>query len=117
MAWFRNFFEKPDWEQNKKPKDGWTTNTKPMSRRYLTPSGMSLDNTEDSGAIDVGVESSAIQAYTYDNKSGDLYITFKGNGKEYKYPNVPIDVVKDLGNAPSKGRFVNQVISQYSENV
>ena len=115
--WFTNFFSHPEYIQKPKSRDGYITNVNPMSRRYLTPDSLSIDDTE--GADEsVSVNSSAIDGYTYNEKTGDLYVQFKGGGKDYLYPNVPKDVVEDFGKAPSKGRFVHDVLKpEYSTNI
>lgn len=129
MAWFNSFFERPEWKQKYKKKDGWITNSSPTSRRYLTPEGdeggsigpgqsevrgITLDPSGEESEIEVSTPSTAVSKYTYDPKSKDLYLTFTSSSKEYCYPNVPKEVIKDFGMAPSKGRFVHDVITGYS---
>lgn len=122
MGMFANLFNKPEWKQKGTKYDGWIENHHPMSRRYITPySGedlsKNLDKTGERGEIDVGVESTAVDSYRYDPLTGDLNVKFVGGDKEYTYPNVPKSVVKDFGNAPSKGRFVHDVLKpEYSVN-
>jgi len=53
------------------------------------------------------VESSNIYAIGYDGK--DLYVRFMRSGM-YKYNDVPKDVVTDLMDADSKGKFFNMNI-------
>ena len=52
-----------------------------------------------------------------DNNDGtkDVSITFKGGGKDYLYPDVPTNVANGLYAAPSKGSYVSDVISHYSD--
>lgn len=122
MAFFQKIFSsfsKPDWEQGaRKSKDGWISNFDPISRRYLTPTedNLSLDDRRHTrGTEEVGVQSTAVEGYSYDPKTQDLWVQFKGGNKSYCYPNVPRDVVQDFGNAPSKGRFVADVLKpEYS---
>ena len=44
--WFTNFFNHPEYIQKPKSRDGYITNVNPMSRRYLTPDSLSIDDTE-----------------------------------------------------------------------
>lgn len=64
------------------------------------------------------VDSSAIDSFNLkDNNDGtkDVNITFKGGNKEYLYPDVPVNVANGLYAAPSKGSYVENVISEYSD--
>lgn len=64
------------------------------------------------------VDSSAVDSFNMkDNHDGtkDVSITFKGGGKDYLYPDVPTNVANGLYAAPSKGSYVSDVISHYSD--
>lgn len=64
------------------------------------------------------VDSSAVDSFNMkDNHDGtkDVSITFKGGGKDYLYPDVPANVANGLYAAPSKGSYVVDVISSYSD--
>ena len=64
------------------------------------------------------VDSSAIQSFNLkDNNDGtkDVNIQFVGGGKDYLYPDVPANVANGLYAAPSKGSYVGEVISRYSD--
>lgn len=58
------------------------------------------------------VESSNIYSIGYDGK--DLYVRFMRSGM-YKYLSVPQDVVSDLMDADSKGKFLNMNIKNNFE--
>ena len=117
MGMFQNLFSNPEWYQkSKKAKDGWVSNFDPQSRRYLNLEGqLELDKPEnEEKPISVGTNSTCVQGYTYDPKTKNLYLQFVKGKKEYTYPNVPREVIEDFGHAPSKGRFVHDVIKNYS---
>lgn len=105
---------KRDW--NKGQKD-WHTHVNPQSKRLMTPSEMKLDSTGEDSEVEVDVNSTAIKGYTWNPDTQSLFITYVGGNTEYEFPNVPESVVKELDNAPSKGRFVQFVIKpNYSIN-
>lgn len=119
MGMFSNLFNRPDWYQkSKESKGGFISNFKPESRRYLNKDGQyTIDETNDSRIEDMSVRSTAVQGYTYNPKTEVLSIQFVNGKKSYDYPNVPRDVVEDFGHAPSKGRFVHDVLKpEYSTN-
>lgn len=60
------------------------------------------------------VDSSAVESFRYDPAKKNLTIQFTSGPKEYLYPEVPQNVVNGLYAAPSKGIYVDRVISQYS---
>lgn len=62
------------------------------------------------------VASTAIKSFDYDPKKEDLDIQFAGGSKKYRFPDVPSEVVSEWMEAPSKGKFYNAVIKQYSTN-
>ncbi len=62
------------------------------------------------------VSSSAVDKVSYNPKTNDLTIKFRNNNKNYVYPDVPQEVFTEFMDAPSKGRYVNQVIKGYSSN-
>lgn len=55
------------------------------------------------------VRSSSIARIGYDESDEELYVEFHNTGT-YVYVNVPPIVFEDLERAPSKGKFVNEVI-------
>lgn len=119
MGMFSNLFNRQDWYQkSKEAKDGVISNFKPESRRYLNKDGQyTIDEDEDSRVEDMSVKSTAVQGYTYNPKTQTLSVQFVNGNKSYDYPNVPRDVVEDFGHAPSKGRFVHDVLKpEYSTN-
>ena len=65
------------------------------------------------------VDSSAVASFNMkDNHDGtkDVSIVFQGgDGKDYLYPDVPNNVANGLYAAPSKGSYVADVISNYSD--
>lgn len=64
------------------------------------------------------VDSSAVDSFNMkDNHNGtkDVTIKFNGGNKEYLYPDVPTNVANGLYAAPSKGSYVQDVISGYSD--
>lgn len=61
------------------------------------------------------VDSSAVESFRYDPEKKNLDIKFVGNPKEYRYPAVPRNVANGLYAAPSKGAYINQVVSRYSD--
>ena len=54
--------------------------------------------------------SSNVRSSTYNEKTKELKVTYKGN-RQYSYENVPKSVVKRLENAASKGKVVNKSIA------
>lgn len=63
----------------------------------------------------ISVDSTAISNITYDPKDEGLKVKFKGSGKEYFYPGVPLETVQAFLKAPSKGEyFMNNIHDQYS---
>ncbi|MBU3156342.1 KTSC domain-containing protein [Clostridium estertheticum] len=62
------------------------------------------------------VESSNIDAITYDENSCILEIEFKAGGA-YEYSDVPMYVYDELMSADSKGRYANQnIYKNYTTN-
>lgn len=45
----------------------------------------------------------------YDEDMNELHVKFN-SGDEYIYHDVPADVYQDFKNAPSKGRYLNELI-------
>ena len=63
------------------------------------------------------VDSTAIDLISYDTTTKILGIKYKGGGKEYLFPNVPVEEFEALMKAPSKGKYVAFVIiPKYSTN-
>lgn len=119
MGMFSYLFNRPDWYQkSKESKDGFISNFKPESRRYLNKEGQyQIDDTDEDDPLEMSVKSTAVQGYTYNPKNQTLSVQFVNGNKSYDYPNVPRDVVEDFGHAPSKGRFVHDVLKpEYSVN-
>lgn len=54
-------------------------------------------------------ESSTITRFGYDDANQVLFVEFK-NGSAYRYFDVPGPVFEQMKSAPSKGRFLAQVI-------
>lgn len=64
------------------------------------------------------VDSAAVDSFNMkDNHDGtkDVTIKFNGGNKEYLYPDVPTNVANGLYAAPSKGGYVEGVLSGYSD--
>lgn len=57
----------------------------------------------------IPVESTTVAGYCYFPEQQTLHIEFR-SGQAYQYFDVPEQVVHDLANAESKGRFLNEVI-------
>lgn len=96
------------------------TINKPKSIRIndMTLGKMRDTNMRDSNAKTTFTDSSAIQQFRIDdaaNGKKDVTIQFVGGGKDYLYPNVPANVANGLYAAPSKGSYVENVISKYSD--
>lgn len=62
------------------------------------------------------VASTAIHSFDYDPKTENLDIQFQGGSKKYRFPDVPKEVVSEWLEAPSKGKFYNAVLKEYSTN-
>lgn len=103
-----------DWRRGQ---TDWHTSIDSKSKRFMTPSEMRIDSSDKDSEIETEVESSAIKGYTWNPETHSLFITYTNGDKEYEFPNVPESIVKELDNAPSKGRFVQFVIKpNYSIN-
>jgi len=66
----------------------------------------------------IPLNSSAFHAADYDPASKRLVLTFKDSGKRYAYRDVPPEVVQQLAESDSAGRFYGAVIRtgyQYTE--
>lgn len=128
----KDFFGKRDdtgWEKVLR-KGGKISITAPQSNRYWIEGDDSTAYTTDqiNGAnYDTGittdklggatgqaetarVDSTAIDLISYDTTTKTLGITYKGGGKEYLFPNVPVEEFESLMKAPSKGKYVAFVI-------
>lgn len=62
------------------------------------------------------VNSSCIDNIEYNRETGDTFVKFRNNNKEYLFPDVPEDVVDGIKSAPSKGKYYHANIKQYSTN-
>lgn len=107
-------------QANKAIKKGKTIQlNKPQSQRY---NGMTMGQYQkqpapgDREKVETHTtDSSAVQSIEYDPKKGNLDVTFVGGDKEYRYPEVPKEVAESFMRAPSKGQFVDEVLSRYSD--
>jgi hypothetical protein len=61
----------------------------------------------------VTLDSSAIEAVTYDNRERTLIVEFR-DGDSYRYRNVPEVIYKELLSAESAGAFWNHAKDHYS---
>lgn len=71
-----------------------------------------------SGPIDdANVDSTAVKEIKYDPKTKELLITYTSGDVEYSFPDVPKEVVEEFMRAPSKGKYLANVIQpRYSIN-
>jgi hypothetical protein len=60
----------------------------------------------------IPVNSSTISAIGYDTFSASLVVVFLKGGSPYTYHSVPEDVFEAFKEAPSKGKFLDQVIKK-----
>ena len=103
--------------QSNQNKQDWNI-SKPQSIRInqQTFGQMQKDKGGNRKANDVAqVDSSAVESIHYDPDKENLDVRFVGNPKEYRYPNVPKKVVQAFMMAPSKGSYMEKVISKYSD--
>lgn len=96
------------------------TVNRPKSIRIndMTLPEMRRTNMRNSNATASYTDSSAVESFKIDdagNGKKDVTIQFVGGNKEYLYPNVPNNVANGLYVAPSKGSYVGNVISRYSD--
>ncbi len=86
--------------------------------------GATLQNTRDTNQRNKNakveyVDSSAVNNFNVkDNQDGtkDVTVQFQGgDGKSYLYPDVPANVANGMYAAPSKGSYVHNVLSHYSD--
>ena len=78
--------------------------------------GVSPDLDKSQSALQV-TDSSAVQSVDVQPRgkgTSDVSVTFTNGEHPYLYPKVPEKVVQAFINAPSKGRFVRNVLSRYS---
>lgn len=57
------------------------------------------------------VESSSVDWYEYGARERTIDVRYVGGGV-YRYFDVPLGVYEQLRSAPSKGRFVNEVVKK-----
>lgn len=95
---------------------------KPQSKRYdvgngaLTRNQFEKQDIDDKMSVEISdVDSSAVESIQYDPKKKNLDVKFVNGTKEYRYPNVPKEVYHAFESAPSKGAFVNETLSKYSD--
>lgn len=75
-------------------------------------------NQRNANANTTFVDSSAVDNFSMKNNNDgtkDVTIKFTSGNKEYLYPDVPANVANGLYAAPSKGSYVENVISGYSD--
>lgn len=76
------------------------------------------ENQRNRNAETTFVDSTAVDSFNIKNNNDgtkDVNIRFVGGNKEYLYPDVPNNVADGLYAAPSKGTYVGDVISRYSD--
>lgn len=77
------------------------------------------ENQRNKNAEDVSyVDSSAVDSFNIkDNNDGtkDVTVKFTSGNKNYLYPNVPTNVANGMYAAPSKGTYMQEVLSNYSD--
>jgi hypothetical protein len=56
------------------------------------------------------VDSDNVDQIAYDEEHMEVHVIFKRGSRHYIYSDVPADVYRDFANAPSKGRFVNDIL-------
>jgi hypothetical protein len=62
----------------------------------------------------IEVQSSNIHSIGYDDKKRELFVKFVGDGnRTYKYLKVPLVVWESMLRAPSKGKFLKDILVQY----
>lgn len=79
--------------------------------------GVSPDLDKSQSALQV-TDSSAVQSVDVQPRgkgTSDVSVTFTNGEHPYLYPKVPEKVVQAFINAPSKGSFVNSILSRYSD--
>ena len=107
---FQDFGKKQDAQVNK-PKSIRVNNQ--------TLGQLRKNNQRNSNANVEYVDSEAVNNFNVkDNHDGtkDVTVVFQGgNGKGYLYPDVPANVANGMYAAPSKGGYVYNVLSQYSD--
>lgn len=59
------------------------------------------------------VSSDRISEYGYDGDTATVYVTFKNDGVHWQYRQVPEHVWEEFRLAPSKGRFIHDVLDHY----
>ena len=103
-----------------KKQDAQVNRPKSIRVNNQTLGQLRMTNQRNTGAKNVEyVDSAAVNNFNVkDNHDGtkDVSIVFQGgDGKEYLYPDVPANVANGLYAAPSKGGFVQNVLSRYSD--
>lgn len=58
----------------------------------------------------IRVSSSTVDEIAYDEFSQELHVVFLNDNRYYVYSNVPRHVFQDFTAAPSKGKFIHQVL-------
>lgn len=79
--------------------------------------GVNPDLDKSQSALQV-TNSSAVQSIDVQPRgkgTSDVSVTFVNSDHSYLYPKVPEKIVQAFVNAPSKGVFVNSVLSRYSD--
>lgn len=85
------------------------------NRRFF--SRMDKGNQTTNERRNISVDSTAIKKFTYDPKTQGLTVQFQGNSKQYFYPGVPEELIRQWIEASSKGEFfLSNIHDQYSMN-
>lgn len=102
-----------------KKQDATVNRPKSIRVNNQTLGQMRNTNQRNSDAKTEYVDSEAVNNFNVkDNHDGtkDVTVVFQGgNGKGYLYPDVPANVANGFYAAPSKGAFVQNVLSNYSD--
>lgn len=114
-------------ELQKQSLNEYKTNSGKQSATVNKPKSIRINNetlgkyrSNDSNKSDntTFVDSAAISSFTIENNEDgtkDVTINFTNNSKDYLYPDVPKNVADGMYSAPSKGSYVYNVISKYSD--
>ena len=105
----RYILDKDIGQKDEKRPEGWTGlyNINEMEKAGFSPKETNVSSAD--------IHSTAIEGVRYNPKSKNLYVKFvNGNNKEYLYPNVPQETVREYIKAPSKGIYHQTVIQGYA---
>ena len=59
------------------------------------------------------VSSDRITEYGYDRDAATVYVTFRNDGVQWQYRQVPEHIWEEFRLASSKGRFIHDVLDHY----